>query len=283
MIECTYWPAVDRPGDARRFQTTTERLVERFRTPIVTEDKLSLAGWAPATFSPNYRKLENHEASYGVGFDLDGDGTDLDENAEALGDYCGFIYTSYRHTRERQRGRAILWTSRPIVRREHPRVWRYGARLLPNVGQEAKDASRLWFVPGIPPGGTYRLIELRGALLDVDEALACVGDVDEAIENAPPVVPVEATSDVIERARRYLQYCDVAVSGHGGSRQTFVVAMKLTRGFQLDEETAYRLMTEWNTRCKPPWSEAGLRRKIAHAASRGGMLPGKLLDAERAA
>lgn len=100
-------------------------------------------------------------------------------------------------------------------------------------------------------------------------------------ESAAPVVPVQATVDVVERARRYLDRCEGAISGSGGHTHTFLVAQKLVRGFRLDEQTAYALLSVWNQRCKPPWSERDLRRKIHQAATHGTMQPGALLDAPR--
>lgn len=100
-------------------------------------------------------------------------------------------------------------------------------------------------------------------------------------ESAAPVVPVQATVDVVERARRYLERCDGAISGSGGHTQTFLVAQKLVRGFRLDEHAAYALLSAWNQRCKPPWSERDLRRKIRQAATHGSMQPGTLLDSPR--
>jgi len=84
--------------------------------------------------------------------------------------------------------------------------------------------------------------------------------------------------DVEARAAAYLARCEPAVSGSGGHRTTFVVAQRLVRGFALDEETAYRLLTEWNQRCSPPWSERELRRKVRQAAERGNLPEGSLRD-----
>jgi hypothetical protein len=279
MSEFTFWRWVDNP-QGQRFHCTRERLVERFRTPIITDSKERLPGWSPSTFQGDYRTKDNVESSCGIGFDVDGEGTDFDTVAEDLGDLAGFLYTSYRHTPDRHRARAILWTSRLVTSEEYPRCWRFGTRRLPTVGREAKDSSRLWFVPGVAPRGEYRITELTGALLDVDEALASIPEEPE--ETAAPYEPVKATTPVIERAQAYLDTCDVAVSGQHGHRTTFIVAQKLVRGFQLSEEIAYKLMTSWNERCDPPWSERDLKRKVKQAAKAGRMEPGKILHAERA-
>ena len=76
---------------------------------------------------------------------------------------------------------------------------------------------------------------------------------------------------VIERARRYIAKCPVAVSGQGGHDATFHVAAVLVHGFALAETDALMLLGEWNRSCVPPWGEADLVYKIksaAHAAHR---------------
>ena len=57
---------------------------------------------------------------------------------------------------------------------------------------------------------------------------------------------------VIERARRYVQKCDAAISGQGGHDQTFHVACVLVHGFDLPEGDALTVLQEWNGACSPP-------------------------------
>jgi len=71
----------------------------------------------------------------------------------------------------------------------------------------------------------------------------------------------------IERARAYVDKIPGAVSGSGGHNQTYVVACALVHGFALGEADAFTLISEYNTRCQPPWSEKELRHKLVSAAS----------------
>jgi hypothetical protein len=209
-------------------------------------------------------------------------GTDLDVIARDTRDLSGFIHTSFRHRPDAHRGRAELWLDRPVTAAEHSRLWRFFLPRFPTAGTQSGDASRLWYMPGIPPGGEFRFIELRGALIEVDKVLAVAPVLTEPVENPAPIVALgRARTDAVKRAESYLHFCDPAVSGQGGHGRTFVVAMKLTRGFGLDENTAYALMCGWNLRCSPPWCERDLRRKIHQAAVHGTMPWGKLLDARR--
>jgi RecA-family ATPase len=71
--------------------------------------------------------------------------------------------------------------------------------------------------------------------------------------------------DLIERARRYLAKIPPAISGQHGHDQTFAVACTLVQGFGLSVADASSLLSEYNARCSPPWSERDLAHKLADA------------------
>jgi len=71
----------------------------------------------------------------------------------------------------------------------------------------------------------------------------------------------------IERARRYIARCPVAVSGQRGHDATFHVAAVLWNGFGLSEADTLMLLGEWNCGCQPPWSESELVHKVRSAAN----------------
>jgi putative DNA primase/helicase len=76
---------------------------------------------------------------------------------------------------------------------------------------------------------------------------------------------------LLTRARAYLARCDPAVSGQGGHNQTYKVAVKLVKGFGLDSDTALALLlSDYNPKCSPPWSEKELRHKVEDAARANG-------------
>lgn len=78
-----------------------------------------------------------------------------------------------------------------------------------------------------------------------------------------------STSNVLERVRRYLSKVPPAISGCGGHAHTFLLAQRLVRGFELDDDQALTLLREWNTTCQPPWSERELAHKVREARERG--------------
>lgn len=101
----------------------------------------------------------------------------------------------------------------------------------------------------------------------------------------PEAPRVECTADVprerrMERAHRYLECADSAVSGANGHARTFVVCQLVVKGFGLDAEDAFSVLQDWNARCDPPWTDRELKRKIREAARHGRSVPaGKFLEA----
>ena len=89
----------------------------------------------------------------------------------------------------------------------------------------------------------------------------------------------DAPRDVVERARRYLAAIPPAVAGHHGDADTFRVCCRLVRGFALDDDHAFSVLSEWNAKCQPPWSESELRAKLDGARRYGREPIGGLLTA----
>jgi len=88
-------------------------------------------------------------------------------------------------------------------------------------------------------------------------------------------------AQLIERARRYLATMPPAITGQHGDAHTFRVCCRLVRGFALSDDEALRLLTDWNTRCEPPWSERELIDKLVRARRYGREPMGGLLETRR--
>lgn len=91
---------------------------------------------------------------------------------------------------------------------------------------------------------------------------------------APPPVPrterprlqsVPTRDQVMKRAQAYMERVPGAVSGAGGHQQTWLAAINVVRGFDLDAAEAMELMREYSRRCDPPWSEQELQHKVTDA------------------
>ncbi|MCC6131427.1 MAG: bifunctional DNA primase/polymerase [Acidobacteria bacterium] len=89
-------------------------------------------------------------------------------------------------------------------------------------------------------------------------------------------------SDAVTRARAYLAKMPASISGQGGHDAAFRAALVLVRGFALAEGQALDiLLTDFNPRCEPPWTERELQHKVESASSDGSLSMGYLLDTPR--
>lgn len=85
-------------------------------------------------------------------------------------------------------------------------------------------------------------------------------------------------SNIVQRARAYLESMPTAVSGQGGHQATYNAACRLVRGFALSVDDAFPLLANWNqSKCLPPWSDGELRHKLESASLADEPL-GSLLD-----
>jgi hypothetical protein len=78
-----------------------------------------------------------------------------------------------------------------------------------------------------------------------------------------------------------MERVEPAVQGSAGDMATYKAACALVRGFDLSDEAAYQILSDWNQRCSPPWSDLDLRNKVASARSSGSGEFGYLLNAVR--
>lgn len=152
-------------------------------------------------------------------------------------------------------------------------------------GIECLTGSRcITLSPSERAGGRYQWVEhpLRTELAEAPRWLI-------AAMQPPPVPqrPKTRSSDDPatreKRARAYMARFDGAVSGQHGSDRTIAAAVIVVRGFDLEESVAFHVLSEWNQKCDPPWSERELKRKLKEAAAAGRMEFGAMLVERTAA
>ena len=80
---------------------------------------------------------------------------------------------------------------------------------------------------------------------------------------SPPV------ADRAARAQRFLLAVEPAVAGQHGDLRTFRICCRVVRGFELSDHEAMSVLSEWNARCQPPWSERELLIKVQNARKYG--------------
>lgn len=76
--------------------------------------------------------------------------------------------------------------------------------------------------------------------------------------------------NIIERARKYLERKELAVSGQHGHDRTFAAACDLVLGFDLSPAESLPLLREYNERLDEQWSDSELEHKLADADKRSG-------------
>ena len=105
---------------------------------------------------------------------------------------------------------------------------------------------------------------------------------------APPTPPTPTQSSQVDhdqldrRLRAFIAERARGFPIHSRGGKTMGVAIALLVGFDLDHETAWRWLCEWNLLIPRPWSGDQLRHKLDDAAKIGGER-GCLLNAERPA
>ncbi len=97
----------------------------------------------------------------------------------------------------------------------------------------------------------------------------------------PAAVLPKAKASPVRRARAYLAKMPPAIAGQSGHQKAWAAALRVVRGFALDDEQAFAVLSEWNGRSQPPWSEKELRHKIRDAAAAAHVPFGYLLDRRR--
>lgn len=133
---------------------------------------------------------------------------------------------------------------------------------------EIYDWGRYFAVTGLRVSGLSEVCEPRQNEL---EEIASLYFPDEpAIVPGAPPPDFRSVSAVIDRARRYVSKMPPAISKQGGHNQTFRVACVLVLGFELTQDEAMAVLSEYNLRCQPPWSERELLHKVQSASQQPG-------------
>ncbi len=141
-------------------------------------------------------------------------------------------------------------------------VARKGDELLGIEGIEDRPHRQSWFIMPIGPLEVVSVEQLASLV-----ASAKPEPVEKPkVASGKPLV----LFDTIERARRYLATMDPAIEGEKGSTKLLKAAAALVRGFELSQGDALELLSEYNVRCVPAWSDQELRHKVEDADKSGG-------------
>lgn len=283
-IALTYFKSLRKPEGVQR-RASWQSVCDWLAKPVVELVKEDCGGFSLAQYTGNRRALANVRDVYALGLDFDKQ-CDLATLHQRFARYAAFTHTTHSSTPEAPRARVFILLSRPCTGDEYRIVYSVIAGYIEQGGlivdRAASDPSRFWYRPATMPSrvGEFQCWQGQGAPLDVEKALSLYTPPEPPPAPVPPPSGTR-TGDVVSRAEKYLERCEPAVSGQGGHTATFRVAVKLVKGFGLDEGTAFALLSSWNMQCQPPWSANALRRKIRQAAERGTMAHGALRDRDR--
>lgn len=169
----TLWRTFSR---GRRSKYTWREFTDTFiRNPEVVLEKSSVAGFSLGSFIENRRALSRVEAVYALTFDFDGGDTPLDRAHRLIRDAAGVAYTTFSHSENYPKLRAIFRLDRPVNAEEYARIWILFAKKIAENGhaldESARDASRFWYLPSHRPKALYEWRELDGEPIDVEQTL----------------------------------------------------------------------------------------------------------------
>lgn len=292
-MKVALWPSVPRVVTMpyTKFETlyaTTPFAVEtweEFTTdlcdPVVTDDKYSPWMYSSAIFIPGTTRA-NANVQYCTMFIADIDRDSYDQVLTLL-EFINEadVETGFHTTHSNKEGQAegkfkcrfLFPTSRPVMPHEWDRAWEgfkvwvyevSGCR----IDEKCKDPSRAYFAPS---GATREEIEVAvfaGDFLDVDLIL------DMAPEDAgrttifesPPEEFIQRieTNTRYKMAKRLVEAMPAAVEGEHGDAQTLQVAF-VGNDYALTPDEFWPILVEYNKKCRPPWNERDLRRKLENA------------------
>lgn len=153
--------------------------------PDTENSKRAQGMFTPVEFHENHRKSDNARAVHAIVIEHDDGTVAVDNAAEVLArlDLIATIYTSFKHTVERPRWRAVLPLHTPIKAKERLEYVRalngeYGGVIAP----ESETLSQCWFYGGYAEGSPFDCRRIDGAqtidqlgLLDLADPVPCKG------------------------------------------------------------------------------------------------------------
>ena len=123
-------------------------------------------------------------------------------------------------------------------------------------------------------GGVYRPVN-ASPIADAPEWLyelikPAAGIVDAATVSAVAIGPEHPEWEYrLDHARQYLAGARPCVSGKGGQKQLWEIALRLSRTYELPVATSCELFQPYNAKCEPPWAPHEYERAFVRAAEHG--------------
>ena len=267
-----------------RLELTWQEIVEKFKSPVVTEETLEeyqamtneqktdvkdVGGYVAGEMNANRRSKSALVNRSIITIDVD----DAPSEDWMFSYSCLFIpkhlvHSTHTSTKEHPRFRILIPLTRPV----NPDEYRYLAqRLADDIGLEAVDGStdqpeRLMFWPSVPFDGEYIFYENGNEFLDPDKELP--EDFVQLLPAAPKDKPIE--NGVLE-------------IGEGQRNKTVFSFAATLRGNGLDQTGIRAILEEYNDRyCSPPlesWELDTICRSVCSRYQPGEAVASSLRDA----
>jgi putative DNA primase/helicase len=142
-----------------------------FKTHKPMSTKAGNSAWSPATYKNGEARSNKNVINITMAvIDVD-NGTAVEAIQKKLEGYVYLIHSSYSHTADKPKYRAILPLHKPVSANEWPDYWQRINEWLGGINDPAtKDASRLYYMPACPLGSTSSFVlENKGKLLNLNE------------------------------------------------------------------------------------------------------------------
>ncbi|AJW45535.1 hypothetical protein TK49_12985 [Ralstonia mannitolilytica] len=144
------------------------QFVELFSKPLQLPQKGGPT-WSPAIYPEGVKRSKSGVAAVtALVMDVD-DGTPIEHFHQRLEGYAYFWHTSYSHTQEHPKYRIVVFLAAPVPAEQWGDLWlRAQAWMGGHLDPATKDASRIYFVPSMPPGAQgHGRGFVEGVLLDM--------------------------------------------------------------------------------------------------------------------
>lgn len=241
-------------------KSTIPQFVERFSKPAVLTAKGGPA-WSPAVYPEGVNRSKSGVAAVtALVMDVD-DGTPIEEFHRKLEGYAYFWHTSYSHTPEHPKYRIVVFLAAPVQAAQWGELWlRAQAWMGGHLDPATKDASRLYYLPSMPPGAQgHDHGFVQGVLLDMT--------------TLPPLPQAPVRHDVALTAASLVRTINVSSRGateandDGEAGLSEVVKRcHAMRDFSSPENQAFISEPQWRAMISNAGRFAG-GRAFAHAAS----------------
>jgi hypothetical protein len=260
---------------------TWDELKTRFNSPVITKDKYGAWMYSAAVFIPGTTRSNANVQYCSILI------ADIDKSSpEAVNGLCEVVeennieaafHTTHSYKSALGDGvcksRILFTLSRDVEPHEWDPLWCGFQVFIENVSEckldpQCRDPSHAYFAPSAERPEDCLVWFFEGEPLDVDFLLELSPKEPRepsAFRAPSPEVLSRVESSVrYQLAKRLLEAMAPAIEGDGGDNRTFVAAC-VGHDYALTEEEFWPLLVEYNKRCRPPWNEDELAKKLENA------------------